>query len=79
VLATAKGWARRRSCDGQRQQDTTVWRWQERFMVEGVDRLLRDKIQAAWVPKLAEQVAERIVALTLSEPRARPRTARAGR
>ena len=37
-------------------------------MAEGVDRLLRDKIRPARVPKLADQVAERIVALTLSEP-----------
>jgi transposase len=47
---------------------TAVWRWQERFMSEGVDGLLRDKTRPARVPKLADEVAERIVALTLGEP-----------
>jgi transposase len=47
---------------------TAVWRWQERFMAEGVDSLLRNKTRPARVPKLADEVAERIVALALSEP-----------
>jgi hypothetical protein len=47
---------------------TAVWRWQERFMTEGVDGLLRDKTRPARVPKLADEVTERIVALTLGEP-----------
>ncbi len=47
---------------------TAVWRWQERFMAEGVDGLLRDKTRPARVPKLADEVAERIVTLTLGEP-----------
>jgi len=45
-----------------------VWRWQARFMEEGVDGLLRDKTRPARVPRLADEVAERIVALTLGEP-----------
>ncbi len=47
---------------------TAVWRWQERFMDEGVNGLLRDKTRPARVPKLADEVADRIVALTLGEP-----------
>jgi hypothetical protein len=47
---------------------TAVWRWQERFMAEGVDGLLRDMTRPPRIPKLADEVAERIVALTLSEP-----------
>jgi transposase len=47
---------------------TAVWRWQERFMEEGVAGLLRDKTRPARVPKLADELAERIVALTLGEP-----------
>jgi len=46
---------------------TAVWRWQARFMDEGVDGLLRDKTRPARVAKLADEVAERIVALTLGE------------
>jgi hypothetical protein len=45
---------------------TAVWPWQERFMADGVDGLLRDKTRPPRVPKLADAVAERIVALTLS-------------
>ncbi len=46
---------------------TAVWRWQERFMEEGLDGLLRDKTRPARVPKLADEIVERVVALTLSE------------
>ena len=47
---------------------TCVWRWQERFAVEGVDGLLRDKTRPSRIPKLDPFVAERVVALTLEEP-----------
>jgi transposase len=45
-----------------------VWRWQERFMQAGVDGLLRDKTRPSRVPPLAPDVAERVVALTLTKP-----------
>src|SRR5271167_149465 len=45
-----------------------VWRWQERFAVEGVDGLLRDKTRPSRIPKLDPSVAERVVALTMEEP-----------
>ena len=41
---------------------TAVWRWQERFMQEGVDRLLRDKTRPSRIPPLGLEVAERVVA-----------------
>ena len=41
---------------------TCVWRWQERFMQEGVDGLLRDKTRPSRVPPLRSEVAERVVA-----------------
>src|SRR5437763_1741682 len=47
---------------------TAVWRWQERFMVAGVDGLLRDKTRPSRVPPLGPAVAERVVALTRAEP-----------
>jgi hypothetical protein len=47
---------------------TCVWRWQERFMDEGFDGLLRDKTRPSRVPPLTSDVAERIVALTLQDP-----------
>jgi hypothetical protein len=30
---------------------TCVWRWQERFMAEGVDGLLRDKTRPSRIPR----------------------------
>jgi transposase len=47
---------------------TAVWRWQERFMQEGVDGLLRDKTRPSRIPPLAPEIAERVVALTLGPP-----------
>ena len=47
---------------------TAVWRWQERFMEEGVDGLLRDKTRPSRIPPLAAAVVDRVVALTLDDP-----------
>src|ERR687897_2009751 len=47
---------------------TCVWRWQERFMQEGVDGLLRDKTRPSRIPPLGLEVAERVVALTQADP-----------
>ena len=45
-----------------------VWRWQERFMHEGVDGLLRDKTRPSRIPPLGEGVAARVVEMTLEAP-----------
>ena len=47
---------------------TCVWRWQERFAQERYDGLLRDKTRPSRIPPLGPEVAERVVALTLSDP-----------
>ena len=47
---------------------TCVWRWQERFMEEGVGGLLRDTTRPWRIPPLGPEVAERVVALTLTDP-----------
>jgi len=49
---------------------TCVWRWQERFMAEGFDGLLHDKTRPSRVAPLGADVAERVVALTQSDPSA---------
>ena len=46
---------------------TCVWRWQERFMDEGFDGLLRDKTRPSRIPPLRPEIAERVVALTLTD------------
>ena len=45
---------------------TAVWRWQERFMQEGVDGVLRDKTRPSRIPPLGDEVAERVVMLTIT-------------
>ncbi len=47
---------------------TCVWRWQERFAEEGCDGLLRDKTRPPRIPPLGADVAERVVALTFTDP-----------
>jgi len=47
---------------------TCVWRWQERFMTEGFEGLLRDKTRPSRIPRLDPSVAERVVALTFAAP-----------
>ena len=47
---------------------TCVWRWQERFMTEGVDGLLRDKSRPPGIAPLDGELVERVVALTLETP-----------
>ena len=47
---------------------TAVWRWQERFMLDCVDGLLRDKTRPPGRPPVeAERVAE-VIRLTQGEP-----------
>jgi len=43
---------------------TVVWRWQERFMQEGVAGLTRDKTRPARIPPLPAATVDRVVALT---------------
>lgn len=50
-----------------------VWRWQERFMREGVVGLLRDKTRKPGLPPLPPARVDRIVELTLVERPARGR------
>ena len=40
---------------------TCVWRWQERFMVDGVEGLLRDKTRPSRIAPLGPDVAERMI------------------
>ena len=47
---------------------TCVWRWQERFMQAGYDGLLRDKTRPSRIPPLGSDIAERVVALTQTDP-----------
>jgi transposase len=47
---------------------TCVWRWQERFAEEGVEGLLRDKTRPSRMAPLGQEIIDRVVALTATEP-----------
>ncbi len=47
---------------------TVVWRWQERFMEEGVEGLTRDKTRPSRIPPLPAATVDRVVALTNQAP-----------
>ena len=47
---------------------TVVWRWQERFMYEGIEGLTRDKTRPSRIPRLPAATVDRVVALTNQAP-----------
>jgi transposase len=68
VLLTAEGLGTTEIMRRTGKSKTCVWRWQERFMQEGVAGLFRDKTRPSRVPPLPAEVVERVVALTQSDP-----------
>lgn len=50
---------------------SAVCRWQERFMTDGVDGLLRDRTQPSRIPPLGAATKARIVAATQKPPKGR--------
>ena len=52
VLLTADGCGTTKIMRRTGKAKTAVWRWQERFMLEGVDGLLRDKTRPSRIPPL---------------------------
>jgi transposase len=65
VLLTSEGLGTNEIIRRTGKSKSVVWRWQERFMQEGVDGLLRDKTRPSRIPPLSDEVAERIVELTI--------------
>src|SRR5665647_2633112 len=68
VLLTANGVGTNEIMRQTGKSKTCVWRWQERFIDEGLDGLLRDKTRPSRIQPLGAKIAERVVALTLGEP-----------
>jgi transposase len=68
VLLTADGVGTNAIMRQTGKSKTCVWRWQERFMEEGFDGLLRDKTRPSRIKPLGAEAAERVVALTLGKP-----------
>jgi transposase len=68
VLATADGCGTAAIMRRTGKSKPCVWRWQARFMTEGVAGLLRDKTRKPGTPRLPNATVERVVELTRGEP-----------
>jgi transposase len=68
ILLTAAGHGTAAIMRGSGTSKTAVWRWQERFMTEGVAGLLRDKTRPSRIAPLGADVEEAVVSATLSDP-----------
>src|SRR5512132_337012 len=68
VLLTAAGLGTNAIMRETGKSKTCVWRWQERFMAEGGDGLVRDKTRPSRIRPLDQAVISRVVALTNTEP-----------
>src|ERR671916_1604255 len=68
VLATADGLGTLAIARRTGKSKPCVWRWQERFMREGVPGLLRDKTRRPGLPPLPAATVDRVVELTLGHP-----------
>src|SRR5262247_3048394 len=68
ILATAEGCGTAEIMRLAGVSKPCVWRWQERFMREGVAGLLREKTRKPGLPSLPPALVERVVGLTLTEP-----------
>ena len=68
ILATANGLGTNEIVRRCGLAKPNVWRWQERFMHQGVDGLLRDKTRPPGKPPVPEEIVRHVLDLTLSEP-----------
>jgi transposase len=68
ILATADGCGTSEIMRRSGKSKPAVWRWQERFMQEGVDGLLRDKTRAPGKAPLPAATVRRVIDLALGPP-----------
>ena len=67
ILLTADGCGTAAIMRGSGTSKTAVWRWQERFMIEGVAGLLCDKTRPSRIAPLGADVEASVVQATLSD------------
>ena len=68
ILFTAEGCGTTEIMRRTAKSKPTVWRWQARFMNEGVDGLLHDKTRPPGIPPLPPEVVRQVVRLTFGPP-----------
>jgi len=67
VMATAEGCGTNEIMRRTGKSKPCVWRWQERFIEEGVDGLLHDKTRPSRIPALTEEVRLTVLTKTATE------------
>jgi hypothetical protein len=68
ILATADGCGTAEIMRRSSKSKPVVWRWQARFMAEGVEGLTRDKTRMPGKPPLSTDTVQRVVDLALGPP-----------
>jgi transposase len=68
ILATADGCGTSEIMRRSAKAKPVVWRWQERFMLEGVDGLLRDKTRKPGKPPLPAATVQKVIDLVTGPP-----------
>ena len=68
VLATADGHGTNEIMRRTGKSKPCVWRWQERYIDEGVEGLMRDKTRPSRKPPLDRAVIARVIELTAGDP-----------
>jgi transposase len=68
ILATGEGWGTTEIISRSGLSKPVVWRWQERFMREGIDGLLRDKTRKPGKAPTPAATIQRVVDLTIADP-----------
>src|SRR6056297_1009883 len=68
VLMSADGFGTNAMMAATGTAKTTVWRWQKRFVEEGVDGLLRDRTRPPGKPRVPDDRAAKVVEMTLNPP-----------
>ncbi len=68
ILATADGCGTTEIMRRSGKAKPVVWRWQERFMLEGIDGLLRDKTRKPGKPPLPAATVQKVIDLVSGPP-----------
>jgi transposase len=67
VLSTADGWGTNEIMRRANTSKPTVWRWQARYLDEGIDGLRRDKTRPSRVPPLPRETRLKVIAKTVQD------------
>ena len=67
ILATADGHGTFEIMRRAKTSKPTVWRWQHRYLDEGVEGLKRDKTRPSRVPPLPRETRLKVIAMTVQE------------